>query len=162
MIEHIYSANENEGRVALVEDMLIQIRYPIVSDGDMWQERKGPGVSSPNDECINLFNGSTIDKVDRSTNDVRDRWLLQNVWVLESVVAEERVWPMSFHDSDDWVYGHAEQVYSSISAGAIHVSHLDFSVMLGSNLHRSADHDNTLCSGCKQTLDSQLSRRNFN
>jgi hypothetical protein len=56
---------------------------------------------------------------------VRDRWLLQNVWVLESVVAEVQVWSMAFHDGDDRVFCYTEQVDGYIGTGAGRVSRFD-------------------------------------
>jgi hypothetical protein len=61
----------------------------------------------------------------RSARDVRDRWLLQNIRVLESVVAEVQIWSMAFHDGDDWVFRNAEQIDGYIGAGAGSVSYFD-------------------------------------
>lgn len=57
VVRHIcsaYSANEDERRVALVEDMLVQVRHAIVPDGNVREEWKCPGVSSTNDERVDL------------------------------------------------------------------------------------------------------------
>lgn len=103
-----YGADEDESRISLVEDMLIQIRHPIVPDRNVRKERERPRVPSAYDESINLFDQGTVDEVDRSVRNVRDRRLLHNIWMLEGVVAEVQVWSMAFDDGDDRVFRYAE------------------------------------------------------
>lgn len=74
--EVTYSANEHESRIALMENVLIQIWHSVVSNWDMWKERERPGVSSPYGESIDIFDRGAIDEVRCSACDVRDRWLL--------------------------------------------------------------------------------------
>jgi hypothetical protein len=110
--------------------MLIQIRHPIVPDWDVRQKRQRPRISGSYDESVYLFDRGSIDEVDCLARDVRDRWLLQNVWMLECVVAEVQVWSMAFHDGDDGVFRYAEQVDGYISAGAGSVSCSNHSVIV--------------------------------
>lgn len=67
-----YSADENESRITLVEDVLVQIRHPVVPDRDVRKEWQRPRVSRAYDESIDLFDRGVIDEVDCSACDVRD------------------------------------------------------------------------------------------
>jgi hypothetical protein len=73
--EVAYSANKDKSRIALMENVLIQIWHSVVSNWDMRKERERPGVSSPYDESINIFNRAAINEVSCSACDMRDRWL---------------------------------------------------------------------------------------
>lgn len=110
--------------------MLIQIRHPVVPDRNMRKKRQRLRVSCAYDESIDLFDRRTIDEMDCAARNVRDRWLLHNVRVLESVVAKVQVWSMAFHNGDDGVSRHTEQVDGYISAGAARVSRFYSDVVL--------------------------------
>jgi hypothetical protein len=145
-----YRANEDKRRITLVEDMLIQIRHAVVPNRNMWKERQRPRVSCAHDESINLIDRGAIDEVDCSARDVRDRWLLQDIRVLESVIAEVQVWPMAFDDGGDWVFRYAEQIDGYIGAGAGSVSYVQLPCDVFADLHRSSNDDNTLHSNCQR------------
>jgi hypothetical protein len=103
-----YSANEGKSRITLVKDMLIQIRHAIIPDRDMRKERQCPRVTCAHDESVNFIDRGAVNEVDCTARDVRNRGPLQDIRVLESVVAEVQVWSMAFHDGDDWVVCYAE------------------------------------------------------
>lgn len=68
--------------------------------------------------------------MDCSARDVRDRWLLHDIRMLECVVAKVQVWSMAFHDGDDGVFCYTEQIDGYIGAGAGSVSRFDRHKML--------------------------------
>lgn len=105
--------------------MLIQIRHPIVPDWDVRQKRQRPRIPGSYDESVYLFDRGSIDEVDCLARDVRDRWLLQDIWMLECVVAEVQVWSMAFDDGDDGVFRYTKQVDGYISAGAVDINTFD-------------------------------------
>ena len=132
-----------------MENVLIQIRHPVVPDRNVREERQRPRVSRAYDEDVDLFDRGTINEVDCSARDVRDRWLLQDVRMLESVVAEVQVWSMAFDDGDDGVSRYSEQIEGDISAGTGSVSFCELQCGISVHLHRSSNHDNTLQSNCQ-------------
>jgi hypothetical protein len=65
-----YSANEDERRITLVKDMLIQIRCPVVPDRNVWKKRQRPRVSCAYNESIYIFDRGPVYEVDRPTGNV--------------------------------------------------------------------------------------------
>lgn len=88
MNELTHCTDENKARVTLMEDVLVQVWYPIVPDWNVRKEWECPRVSRTNDESVDICYRGTIDEVDGLIDYVRDRWLLHDLWMLESVVAE--------------------------------------------------------------------------
>jgi hypothetical protein len=112
-----YRANEDQRWITLMEHVQIQVRYPVVSDRNLWQKWQRPRISCSDDDCIDTFNLATIHKMHRLLYNLSYRWFLLDTWMLECRVSKVQVRLVAHGHGVNWCLCCSYQINSGVSAG---------------------------------------------
>lgn len=94
-------ADEEEGRVLLVDDVLVEQRHAVVAHFDVGEEGEGPGVAGAEDDVLDVLGGLALGKVDGAALDAGDCAAAGDARVVEGLVAKVDVGLVAVDDGVD-------------------------------------------------------------
>ena len=94
--------------------MLIQPRNTVIPDLDAWKERQRPGVPCPKNNVVDIWDRRAVDKVDSPAVYMADGRTLQNVRVVEGLVAKVTIRRVAYDDGVDGVQGRVGKVEGDV------------------------------------------------